>query len=348
MSLGPLMIDIAGLELDKQDRELLRHPLIGGVILFARNYESVAQVNGLIEQIHSLRATPLLVAVDQEGGRVQRFREGFTRLPPVADLGEYYNKNARHACELARQTGWLNAAELRSVGVDLSFSPVLDLDYGVSGVIGDRAFHRDPEAVAELAHAYMRGMEMAGMAAVGKHFPGHGAIEADSHEVISVDNRRYADIRADDMLPFERMIHYGLPAVMIAHVVYPACDAKPAGFSRYWLQDILRGELEFKGAIFSDDLSMKGAAVAGNAVDRARAALAAGCDMVLVCNDRPAAIQVLNELKPEVNPASNARLLALQGRGNFSAVSLRHLPEWHEAARAVESYSLKETLDLEM
>lgn len=348
MSLGPLMIDIAGLELDKQDHELLRHPLVGGVILFARNYESAAQVNALIEQIHDLRATPLLVAVDQEGGRVQRFREGFTRLPPVADLGEYYDKNARQACELARQTGWLNAAELRSVGVDLSFSPVLDLDYGMSGVIGDRAFHRDPQVVAELAHAYMLGMEKAGMAAVGKHFPGHGAIAADSHEVISVDNRRYADIRTDDILPFERMIHYGLSAVMIAHVVYPACDAKPAGFSRFWLQDILRGELEFKGAIFSDDLSMKGAAVAGNAVDRARASLEAGCDMVLVCNDRPAAIQVLDELKPEINPASNARLLALQGRGNFSAETLRHLPEWHEAARAVESYSLKETLDLEM
>ena len=348
MSLGPLMIDIAGLELDAQDRELLKHPLVGGVILFARNFESAAQVSALTEQIHALRPTPLLVAVDQEGGRVQRFREGFTRLPPVADLGECYARDARHACELARQTGWLNAAELRSVGADLSFAPVLDLDYGVSGVIGDRAFHRDPQVVAELAHAYMQGMDEAGMAAVGKHFPGHGAIEADSHEVISVDKRRYADIRADDMLPFERMIHYGLPAVMIAHIVYPACDDQAAGFSRFWLQDILRGELEFKGAIFSDDLSMKGAAVVGNVVDRAHASLEAGCDMVLVCNDRPAAVQVLDELKAEVNPASNARLLALQGRDTFPPASLRELPQWHDAARAVESYSLKETLDLDM
>ena len=348
MSLGPLMIDVAGLELDAQDRELLNHPLVGGVILFARNFESAEQVAALIDEIHALRPTPLLVAVDQEGGRVQRFREDFTRLPPVADLGELYARDNKHARELARQTGWLNAAELRSVGADLSFAPVLDLDYGISGVIGDRAFHRDPQIVADLAHSYMQGMDEAGMAAVGKHFPGHGAIEADSHEVISIDKRRYADIRADDILPFERMIHYGMPAVMIAHIVYPACDDQAAGFSRFWLQDILRGELEFKGAIFSDDLSMKGAAVVGNVVDRAHASLEAGCDMVLVCNDRPGAIQVLDELKAEVNPASNARLFALQGRGNFSQSTLHDLPQWHHAARAVESYSLKETLDLDM
>lgn len=348
MSLGPLMIDIAGLELDAQDRNLLKHPLVGGVILFARNFASSEQVSELVRSIHALRETPLLVAVDQEGGRVQRFREGFTRLPPVADLGECYDKDARHARELAKYTGWLNAAELRSVGIDLSFAPVLDLDYGVSGVIGDRAFHRDPQIVAELARAYMQGMDEAGMAAVGKHFPGHGAIEADSHEVISIDKRRYADIRVDDMLPFERMIHYGLPAVMVAHIVYPACDDQAAGFSRFWLQDVLRGELEFKGAIFSDDLSMKGAAVVGNVVDRARASLSAGCDMVLVCNDRPAAIQALDELTMQVKPASNARLLALQGRPGFPPETLRSQAKWHNAARAVESYSLKETLDLDM
>lgn len=348
MSLGPLMIDIAGPVLEAQDRELLQHPLVGGVILFARNYVSCEQVTELITEIHALRETPLLVAVDQEGGRVQRFRDGFSRLPPVADLGACYDRAPRHACELARETGWLNAAELRSVGADLAFAPVLDLDYGVSGVIGDRAFHRDPQIVAELAHAYMQGMHEAGMAAVGKHFPGHGAIEADSHEVISIDKRRYADIRADDMLPFERMIHYGLPAVMIAHIVYPACDERAAGFSPFWLQDVLRGELEFKGAIFSDDLSMKGAALIGNVVDRARASLEAGCDMVLICNDRPAAIQVLDELKVDVKPASNARLLALQGRKGLAGEVLRREAKWHAAARAVESYTLKESLELDM
>lgn len=342
------MIDIAGTELDGEDREMLLHPLVGGLILFARNFESAAQVSELVQKVHALKKTPMLVAVDQEGGRVQRFKQDFTRLPPVADIAEDYSKNPQHARDLAMHTGWLNAAELRSTGVDLSFAPVLDLDYGVSSVIGNRAFHRDPEIVAELAHAYMLGMKDAGMMAVGKHFPGHGAIEADSHEVISIDPRCYADIRAEDILPFERMIHFGLPAIMIAHIAYPACDEQPAGFSRYWLQDILRGELEFKGAIFSDDLTMQGATVIGDIVDRTQATIDAGSDMALICNDRAAAVKVLDELHIQINPASNARLLALQGRGAVPLKVLQSQPRWHAAARAVESYSLKQTLDLEM
>lgn len=348
MSLGPLMLDVAGVTLNSEDREVLNHPLVGGVILFACNYESPKQVTSLISEIHALRKTPLLVAVDQEGGRVQRFQDGFTRLPPVADLGIIYNKDRKLACQLAEQTGWINAAELREVGADLSFAPVLDLDFSVSSVIGDRAFHRSPEVVADLAHSYMRGMDLAGMAAVGKHFPGHGAIAADSHEMISVDERSYNDIRNEDMLAFERMIHFGLPAMMIAHIIYSQCHDQPAGFSGYWLKDVLRGELDFQGAIFSDDLSMKGAAGLGDIVDRAEASIQAGCDMFLVCNDRDSAVKVLDAMKPEVNPVSNSRLLRLQGRDVLGPEPVRNSRHWHQAAKAVESYGLKETLDLDM
>ena len=348
MSLGPLMLDVADLSLSSEDREILNHPLVGGVILFARNYESVQQVTSLIKEIHDLRRTPLLVAVDQEGGRVQRFKDGFTRLPAVADLGIIYNKDRKLARQLAEKTGWINAAELREVGADLNFSPVLDLDFSVSSVIGDRAFHRSPEVVADLAHSYMRGMEQAGMAAVGKHFPGHGAIAADSHETISIDERSYNDIRNEDMLAFERMIHFGMPAIMIAHIIYSQCHDQPAGFSGFWLKEVLRKELDFQGAIFSDDLSMKGAAGLGDIVDRADASLQAGCDMFLVCNDRDAAIKVIDGLKPEVDPASNSRLLRLQGRNVSDSPAVRETPQWHQAAKAVESYGLKETLDLDM
>ena len=349
MSLGSLMLDIESSSLQGEDRDILEHPLVGGVILFTRNFESPQQVKELVSNIHAIRKTPLLVAVDQEGGRVQRFREGFTRLPPAADLGAVYEKDSKLACQLAEQTGWLNAAELRSVGVDLNFAPVLDLDYGVSGVIGDRALHKDPEAVANLAHAFMKGMRDAGMEAVGKHFPGHGAITADSHTSISIDERRFEDILQQDIIPFERMIYYGMAGIMIAHVIYPQCDDLPAGFSPYWLKQVLRDELNFQGAIISDDLSMKGAAVLGDCVDRARATLDAGCDMFLICNDRPSVVKVLDEVKVSVNPASNARLLHLQGTGKFhQSDEIRSSAQWHTAAKAVESYSLKQELDLDL
>jgi len=348
MSLGPMMLDVESTALTNEDREILEHPLLGGVILFARNYENPKQVKSLISEIHAVRKTPLLIAVDQEGGRVQRFREGFTRLPAAADLGVVYNDDRKLALQLAEHTGWINAAELREVGADLNFAPVLDLDYETSSVIGDRAFHRSPEVVADIAHSYMRGMEQAGMSAVGKHFPGHGAIAADSHETISIDERSYNDIRNDDMLAFERMIHFGLPAIMIAHIIYTQCHDQPAGFSGYWLRDVLRGELDFQGAIFTDDLSMQGAAALGDIVARAQASLEAGCDMFLVCNDRDAAIKVLDNVKAEVNPASNSRLLRLQGVNRNNLDPIRDSQRWHQAAKAVESYSLKETLDLEL
>lgn len=350
MSLGPIMLDLPGVELDTESRDLLRHPLVGGVILFARNFHSAEQVTQLVSEIHAIRETELLVAVDHEGGRVQRFREGFTRLPPVTDLGNIYDKNPNKAKELAEQTGWLNAAELRACGIDLNFAPVLDLDYGISTVIGDRAFHRSAEVVADIAHAYMIGMHEAGMAAVGKHFPGHGAIEADTHTQMAVDERRYVDIRADDILAFERMMHYNLPAVMAAHVIYTECDDKPAGFSSFWMHDVLRNELGFNGAAFSDDLCMKGAEVIGDITARAEAALTAGCDMALVCNDRAATIQVLDELKVRINPVSNTRLLRLQGhrRAHSSLSECQQDPLWRQAAKAINSYALSETLDLDI
>lgn len=314
MSLGPVMLDVAGLELTGEERERLRHPLTGGVILFARNYESPEQIAALVAAIHAARTPPLLVAVDHEGGRVQRFREGFTRLPPVAEFGALHRDNPRRAVRLAETAGWLMASELRAVGVDFSFAPVLDIDRGISRVIGDRAFHASPEVVAELGRAYMAGMHRAGMAATGKHFPGHGGVEADSHVAVPVDERRYPDIYMEDIVPFERMIHFGLEGIMPAHVIYPNVDPNPAGFSPFWLQHVLRGELGFEGVIFSDDLSMEGAKVAGGVVARARAALTAGCDMVLVCNDPDAAVQVLDRLGHHDDPASRLRLARMHGR----------------------------------
>jgi beta-N-acetylhexosaminidase len=314
MSLGPVMLDVAGLELTHEERERLQHPLVGGVILFSRNYESPEQVQRLVADIHARREPQLLVAVDHEGGRVQRFRTGFTELPPTRALGVLHDENPRRAKRLAEACGWLMATELRAVGVDFSFAPVLDLDRGLSEIIGNRAFHADPEVVAELAHAYMRGMHQAGMAATGKHFPGHGAVTADSHAALPVDEREFVDILTEDLVPFERMIHYGLAAIMPAHVVYPKVDAQPAGYSRVWLQEVLRRRLGFQGVIFSDDLSMEGAKGAGDIVARGRAALAAGCDMVLVCNEPAAAERLLDGLGAHDDPASHLRLVRMHGR----------------------------------
>ena len=348
MALGPVMLGLDDVELTSEERELLIHPLVGGVILFSRNYRSPEQVGALIAAIHDLRRPRLLVAVDHEGGRVQRFREGFTRLPAVRRLGEIHDQDPLRAKYLARATGWLMAAELRAVGVDFSFAPVLDLDHGVSGIIGDRAFHSDPETVADLAHAYTSGMQKAGMEAVGKHFPGHGGIAADSHLELPNDPRSYADLKTTDLLAFERMIHYGLAALMPAHVLYPQVDDRPAGFSARWLKEILRQRLEFHGVIFSDDLDMAGAQEAGPPPERARAALEAGCDMVLVCNDRRAAVAILDHLRHAMEPVSQLRLIRLHGRGHLTVDRLRRNPVWQRAVRLVQDYDAFPFLEMDI
>jgi beta-N-acetylhexosaminidase len=346
MSLGPVMLDLQGAALTPDERERLLHPAIGGVILFRRNYESPEQLAALVTAIHQLREPRLLVAVDHEGGRVQRFHDGFTLLPAPRRLGEIYDLDRKRGLHLAETAGWIMAAELRSVGVDFSFAPVLDLDRGVSEVIGDRAFHHQPEAVAALAHAYVSGMRRAGMAAVGKHFPGHGAVAVDSHVGIPIDERSLADMRMEDLLPFERMIHYGLAGIMPAHVIYPRVDELPAGFSSRWLHGILRGELGFQGTIFSDDMSMEGAAAAGGSMERAHLALAAGCDMILLCNDPEGAAHVFAEMGSHPDPVSHLRLARMHGRNAMSRVELHAEAHWHQAVHAMGQLSAGETLAL--
>jgi beta-N-acetylhexosaminidase len=306
---GPVMLDLSAASIDSlgsEDRERLLHPLVGGVIHFARHYQSPEQIRALNAEIHALREPAILIAVDHEGGRVQRFREGFSAIPPMRTLGEAWDGDPEQAMIDATQIGRLMASELTSHGIDFSFAPVLDLDHGGSTVIGNRAFHRDPNATAQLATALVRGMRDAGMASVGKHFPGHGFVAADSHCEMPVDERAFEEIAADDLVPFAELIRAGLDGVMPAHVVYPAIDSQPAGFSRRWLKEILREQMEFDGMIFSDDLSMAGAHAAGDMVARAELALAAGCDMVLVCNDLDAADVLLDRWRPG-KPADLAR-----------------------------------------
>lgn len=330
---GPVMIDIAGTELNADDIERLRHPATGGVILFSRNYASRDQLYRLIGQIHELRSPPLLVAVDQEGGRVQRFREEFTRLPSAAAILPHYGGDLARARHAARELGWLMAAELRSAGVDFSFAPVLDLDFGVSTVIGDRAFGREVEQVAGLGQAWMLGAREAGMISVGKHFPGHGAVEADSHLALPRDTRPLAEILHRDVRPFRRLIAAGLEGIMPAHVIYSEADPRLAGFSNFWLQQVLRGELHFNGVIFSDDLSMQAAADTGDYAARAHAAIDAGCDMVLVCNQPEGADQVLEALREHHDPVAMARCARLHGRPAPSWDRLREDTRWHNAVR---------------
>ncbi len=348
MSLGPVMIDLEGTDLSQEERELLEHPATGGVILFSRNYQSLDQLTRLCSEIHACRNPHLLISVDHEGGRVQRFKEGFTHLPPAAWYGEQYKKRADRGLRLVEQGGWLMAAELRSCGVDFSFAPVLDLGSGVSQVIGDRAFASHPETVAKLAHAWMQGVHAAGMAAVGKHFPGHGGVEADSHHALPVDGRRFEDLQMEDLRPFERMIHYGIEAIMPAHVIYQKVDQQLAGFSRFWLKQVLRGRLGFQGVIFSDDLSMAATEGAGSYAERARAALDAGCDMVLVCNNRAAAGSVLATLGDYNDPAAHVRLVRMHGRGRISRQHLHLDPRWSQAVEALAVSEQYLTFDLNL
>ncbi len=334
MTLGPLMVDVAGTSLTDEDRGVLGHPLVGGVILFTRNFAAIEQLETLVREIRAIRKPSLLVAVDHEGGRVQRFRKDFTVLPAIRVIGQQYGIDPVAAKAFARECGWLMAAECLAIGIDVSFAPIVDLDYGVSSVIGDRAFHRDSRAVAELAIAYMNGMREAGMAATAKHFPGHGAVVADSHVALPVDRRERADM-TDDLYPYTRLIENGLPAVMMAHVVYETVDERPASFSPYWIGRELRTELGFAGAVFSDDLNMQGASVMGDMPARVRAALSAGCDMVPVCNNRAGVLQTLEKLRWEIDPVSQVRLTRMRGRTAPSRVELRTSDRWRIAAEAV-------------
>lgn len=336
LPLGPLMLDIAGTELTQDDRRRLMHPLAGGVILFARNYSSPEQLLLLTAGIHALRSPSLIIAVDHEGGRVQRFRDGFTLIPPMRELGRAWDANPQHARQLAIDTGYVLAAELQAHGVDLTFAPVLDIDHGNSSVIGDRALHSEVRAVAELARALLQGFKQAGMAGVGKHFPGHGHVRGDSHHEVPVDARSFEDIEAADLVPFRRTIDAGLGGVMPAHVIYPSVDSQPAGFSTLWLKEILRGKLGFGGLVFSDDLNMEGASVAGGVIGRAKAAMAAGCDMALLCNNPTGADELLAGLNYTMPAVSLARLARMHGRSPAGGMAkLREEARYHRALHAI-------------
>ncbi len=331
--LGPVMLDLEGTELSSEERELLRHPAVGGVILFRRNFVAPGQLAALTRAIIEVDERRLLIAVDQEGGRVQRFCEGLTRLPAAARFGALYAQDERTALEVVRAVGWLMAAELRLLGIDFSFAPVLDVEQGLSRVIGDRAFATTPEAVAALAAAWLEGVHSAGMAGCGKHFPGHGGVVADSHLELPEDHRPLSALEQHDLLPFRRLIAQGLEAVMPAHVRYAAIAPEPAGFSTFWLRELLRERLRFDGAIISDDLNMAGAGVAGTPVDRALAALQAGCDMALICNNREAAVAVVEAVADWRMPESAVRLQRLRAR---SAVGINNVERKQSALRAIE------------
>ncbi len=348
MSLGPLMIDVAGTALEEIERERLAHPLVGGVILFARNYASPAQLSELVAEIHALRKTHLLVAVDHEGGRVQRFREGFTRLPPIACLGDCHRQDRTRALHLTELHGWLMASELRAVGVDFSFAPVLDLRRHAGGVIGDRSFGRSPDTVAELAIAYMHGMQGAGMTAVAKHFPGHGGVGEDSHLTLPVDRREYADIAASDLVPFERLVTAGVPGIMSAHILYSQVAPLPATYSSFWLREVLRKRLGFQGVVFSDDLSMAGAGEIGGYGERARNALDAGCDMLLVCNAPEAVDEVLEALAGHTDPVAQLRRVRLHGKHPSDPARLRRSNRWQDAVRLLGELEREPLLDLDL
>ena len=349
MTLGPVMLDVAGLALNAEDREILSHPQVGGVILFTRNYESREQLRALVQEIRAVRKpplSPLLIAVDQEGGRVQRFRDEFTALPPLRWLGHEYDLDAARARQLAISCGRLMATELLALDIDFSFAPVVDLDRGCCDVIGDRALHADPEVVANLAMAYCHGLKQAGMAAVAKHFPGHGAVVTDSHLALPVDRRAYREI-LDDIAPYRSLIEAGLQGIMMAHIRYPEVCLEIASLSQHWIKTVLRGELGFQGAVFSDDLSMEGAAEGGTIPERANLALAGGADIVLLCNDRPSVAPLLRSLEGYENPVAHGRLAAMRPARQRYAEAPYGSKEWEQWVAQVASATAPRELELD-
>jgi beta-N-acetylhexosaminidase len=346
MSLGPLMISLQGPSLAAEEMEWLRSPALGGIILFRRNFEDIAQLTSLVADIHAVRSPPLLVAVDQEGGRVQRFKAPFVELPPPRSLGHLYDRDRRAARKAAVEFGWLMAAELLAVGIDMSFAPVVDLDLGLAEVIGDRALHSEAEVVAELADAFVDGMHSAGMVPTAKHFPTHAGAHADSHTELAVDRRDYPEL-FDDLLPYRRLIAAGLHSIMVGHVSFPKLDERPASLSRWWIETELRTQFRFKGAVISDDMHMAGAAASGTPAERVGTALAAGCDLVLLCNCPEAVPAVIDSLENYSNPAAQLRLMRLRGRQGPGLDDLRAQARWRSACSIVESLLEPPSLELE-
>jgi len=342
-TLGPLIIDLKGTAITPHEKEMLSHPLVGGVILFTRNFESIEQLHALVEELRALRNPSLLITVDHEGGRVQRFRKSFTELPPLKLFGDLYEESPQRACELAQQTGWLMATELKVMGIDLSYAPVLDIDRKLNTVIGDRSFHENPAIIITLAKAFIKGMREGGMLAVGKHFPGHGGVSEDSHVAIPQDIRSQATLREEDLMIFKTLIKdHQLGAIMPAHVCYTQWDEMPPTFSSYWLKTILREELGFSGLIISDDLSMEGASMVGDYCERAERAHTAGCDMMLLCNHPEAVEKVLGGWRKAI-PDLSAILETFKQKPSLSTSSLGMLQKeslWKETVEALQCLEL--------
>ena len=336
--MGPVMLDVQSTSLSQEDKEIIQHPLVGGLILFTRNYQSPEQIADLNQQIRVAAKKPMLIAVDHEGGRVQRFRDGFSLIPAMGKLWQMSDANLDLAKELAKQSAILMALEVQAVGIDISFAPVLDIN-NISDVIGDRSFHQQPQYVTELAEAFINGLHQVGMKATGKHFPGHGSVKADSHVDLPIDTRSKAEIFQQDLVPFQQLIaKQKVDALMPAHVIFPDVDSQAVGFSRYWLQDILREKLGFNGVIFSDDLSMQGAASAGGYVERAEAAQDAGCDMLLLCNNREGCVDVLDNANISNLSISSERLKTLLKKDNNHWSSLKSNTSWQHASQYLKTY----------
>jgi beta-N-acetylhexosaminidase len=338
--MGPVMFDVQGTSLSQEDKEILQHPLIGGLIFFTRNYQSPEQMADLSQQIRTAAKKPMLLAVDHEGGRVQRFREGFSLIPAMGKLWRMSEKNLALVKELAKQSAILMALEVQAVGIDVSFAPVLDIN-NISDVIGDRAFHQHPDYVTELAEAFISGLHLVGMKATGKHFPGHGSVKADSHIDLPIDSRTSAEIFQHDLIPFKQLISKGkVDALMPAHVIFPEVAPQAVGFSRYWLQNILREQLGFNGVIFSDDLSMQGAASVGGYIERAEAAQSAGCDMLLLCNNRDGCVEVLDNANISTSLVASERLnkLLKTPDKNIKWSRLKENVVWQQASEYLKQY----------